>query len=155
MVRRLKPITKARLDLLDRVEREHPEGELPLEQVVEALLRPMILAHGSPSFGKLFGRMYTEPGESMRLRMRPALEETVTRFRAAFERALPASSVLDRTLGLHFMIGSAAHYLAAGSLLELIAGQTLEGLSFDRVIERLIRYTTAGLRSLAGEEKNA
>ena len=155
MVRKLLPITKARLDLLDRVEREHPAGPLPLEDVVEALLRPMVLAHGSPAFGKLLGRMYTEPGEPMRRRMAPALAETVRRFQAAFERALPGISVVDRALGLHFMIGSAAHFMAAGGLLELISGRPSDDFPFDLVIRRLIRYTTAGLRSLVGQEKKA
>src|SRR5271156_4839584 len=67
IVRRLGPITKRRLELLDACERSVGSGPLPIEQVLNAFFRPVVEIYGSHAkeFGPLMGRLYTEPAEFM------------------------------------------------------------------------------------------
>ena len=62
------PVNAERLALLDACEAEAGGGPVPLEEVLDAFVRPVVEMVGSHAheFVPLIGRLYTEPGEFCR-----------------------------------------------------------------------------------------
>ena len=63
--RRIGPVNQARMAMLDRFEAEARGGPVPLENILRAFLEPVVKNEKAvpPSFRRLFGRAYGEPGE--------------------------------------------------------------------------------------------
>src|SRR2546430_1603760 len=63
--RRFEPINAARLKKLDTLEAAHPKGKLPLEDVLEAFLAPILDAVGQRPgcYEPLLGRLFSLPDE--------------------------------------------------------------------------------------------
>src|SRR5947208_6015283 len=53
--RRIGPINRNRLEMLDALEREFPDGPLPLEGILRAFLAPLIQLEGCDHIRILFG----------------------------------------------------------------------------------------------------
>jgi AcrR family transcriptional regulator len=64
--RRLGPMNQRRLELLDACEERHGSGRLPLEEVVQALVAPVLQLSPESGFRLLVRTTYTEPGTSSR-----------------------------------------------------------------------------------------
>lgn len=115
VMRKVGPVNEERLALLDRFESEAGAEPLPVDRILQAFLGPPLLRiNKHPSFVKLMGRMYGEG-------MMPTLVErhfqpVVTRFFAAFRRALPALGPTELALRLQLMVGSMAHTMFAMQL---------------------------------------
>jgi AcrR family transcriptional regulator len=156
MLRTLTPVNRRRLELLDRLEAEHPAGALPLEGVLEAFFLPVLEAHGGHpamrEFPKLMGRMYVEPGGAFERLFEVAFSEIASRFQAAFERALPGAGRAAIAWGMHLGIGSMAHLIAGGRLLELISGGAAADEDAQPAHHPLLRFVAAGMRALSKPE---
>src|SRR4051794_16717370 len=64
IARRFTPVNVRRLEMLDAVEQHHPEGPLPLQEVLDAFFRPIFesaadISHLRP----LIGKIYSAPHE--------------------------------------------------------------------------------------------
>jgi AcrR family transcriptional regulator len=91
--RRLEPINSIRIRLLEELEARHPHGPLPLDDILTALIQPVVdLGLGGGPLGrqflKLFGRIFSEPAAAMNV-MRQQMGPMIHRFDTAFARALP------------------------------------------------------------------
>ena len=130
--RRLAPIDRLRLAMLDRCEELHGEGQLPLEQVVEAFIAPVFRIGGCRP---IVGRMYTEPGSMLPSSVVGRMNEIKTRFVSALSRALPDRNSTDLGWGMVFLNGMVVQTMLASSGTGAIAHQ-------------MVRFVCAGLRSL-------
>jgi AcrR family transcriptional regulator len=159
LLRKLEPINRRRLELLDDVEAEAGDDPLSLEAVLGAFLLPVLEAKGSGlqlvNFPRLMGRMYTEPGEWMTRIFPQAFAPVVARFQAAFQRALPGAGAAEVGWGVHFSIGAMAHYLAGGALLRMVSMGQADPADTTGALHRLVTYMAAGLRALAGQKEDA
>ena len=63
VARRIGPINEQRLQMLDALERDFPNGRLPLEGVLRAFLAPVIQLDAGEHVRILFGRLYSMPDE--------------------------------------------------------------------------------------------
>lgn len=158
LMRKLEPINRRRLELLDEVEAEAGNDPLSLEAVLGAFLLPVLEAKAGVqlcTFPRLMGRMYTEPGEWMTRIFPQAFAPVITRFQAAFQRALPGASTAEVGWGMHFSIGAMAHYLAGGALLRMVSLSQADPTDTDGALPRLVTYMAAGLRALTGQKEYA
>lgn len=150
--RRLEPINRQRLELLDGIELEANDRPASLERLIEAFARPVLEAACGPpgsSVAPLLGRMYTEPkGFIIRL-FNQHFRELASRFRAAFGRVLPGLPVEDLLWRIHLMIGGLAHTLAAPNLLHAISDGRCDPTDVEEALRQLTAVFAAGLRAPA------
>lgn len=157
--RKIGPINERRFAMLDALEAGVGEGPLPLEEVLRALLAPVFEESARNAelrvLPKIMGRMYTEPGDWMERMFASLFAPLVARFMPAFARALPGIGPKEIGWGLHFSVGSMVHSLAARPLLEHLAPGASESTDVAELEEKLVRFTTAGMRALARKEATA
>ena len=159
LMRKLEPINRRRLELLDEVEAEAGDEPLSLEAVLGAFLLPVLEAKASGvelcTFPRLMGRMYTEPGEWMMRIFPQAFASVLLRFQSAFQRAMPGSVLAEIHWGMHLSIGAMAHYLAGGALLRTVSQGQADPSDTAAALPRLVAYMAAGLRALNEQKEGA
>ena len=156
--RRLEPINEARLRLLRELEQAHPNGRLPLEGVLTALIKPVVElgltgGPGGRRFLKLFGRIFTEPASAMNL-MRKQMGPMIKHFDAAFERALPEVGETDMGWRKMATLGVVQHSLLMFSMMDelpihlRLPIKLLKGSPKpDLVLRQLVTFCAAGMRA--------
>jgi AcrR family transcriptional regulator len=147
--RRIGPINKARLEMLDQLERDHPSGRLPLEAVLEAFLAPVVSMCEREHLRVLFGRFYTMPDEFMTRIFDKHLRAILTRFQAALERALPGSSPADRMSSMMFTAGAMVHVMAWSRMIGVITNGAVDTGDSKALTERIVAFTAGGFRAVA------
>jgi len=145
--RRLEQLNDERLRLLDKLESEAAGGPVPLASLVRALLEPPLRLAATPgtAFGKLLGRMYSEPGGFPQKIFVQELRAFAERFSAAFRSTLPELPGQELFWRIFFSIGAMAHTLAAPELLRLVSGGACDPSDTDTAVEMLIAFVQAGL----------
>ena len=152
--RRLQPLNRERLAMLDACEAKAAGKALPLAALLHAFLDPLLEpGRDGSGFIRLIGRMYSEPSLDIHRIFRAELQETMNRFLHAFRRTLPGLPPEDLFWRLFFTIGAMAQTLAAGSLLKLLSGGTCNPDDLEDALARLIHFTGAGLKARALEPR--
>lgn len=150
--RKLRPINQLRLAMLDLFEAEAGAKPVPLENIVRAMVEPMVRAaveagHHTMNFGKIMGRVYLEQSDQLRKLLVSELREAIGRFIAALRRALPELPAEELYWRVFFSMGTVSHMLAAPGMLVQISGGACRPADTDQMIERLIIHLAAGLRA--------
>jgi AcrR family transcriptional regulator len=156
--RHLDPINARRLDLLTAAEARDPAGPLPLEAVLEALIRPAVEKGLSGEkdgvlFLRLFGRIFAEPASAMGL-LRKQMGPMIKRFDAAFERALPHLSELDLGWRKMACLGVVQHSLLMLSMMDELPLAMRLPLKLPKgkpkpelVLAQMVAFCAAGMRA--------
>jgi AcrR family transcriptional regulator len=150
--RKLAPLNRKRLALLDALEAEAGLSPVPVEKLVHALVEPVVRllekpAEGSMSFGMLLGRMYTTPTPSTRGIFLGEIRGLARRFSAAFLRSLPGLPFEEVAWRIFFGIGAMSQILAAGWMLPIISEGKVDISDVDGIVDRLTCFFAAGLRA--------
>lgn len=157
MVRKLDPVNRRRLTLLDGFEAASGSQSPSLENVLVAFLQP-ITDHQAAgvdlgSFPILMGRLYSEPGGLFQKLFGIAFAPIAKRFKDAMTRALPGADPLDVLWGMHLTIGAMAHYLARPPVLTLLAGRDAsQAQNPSDSLDRLVAYMAGGVRALVSRK---
>lgn len=156
--RRIGPINQRRFDLLDALEFAAGEtGPLDLDEVLRAFLLPVLEARtecpAMRHWPRLLGRLYTELHGPLMTTFQQEMAPAAQRFTAAIHRAEPTLSQEAMSWGLHFGIGSLAHFLAAGELLKFISRGSVDPDDHLEALDRLVAYMGGGLRALRTQKK--
>jgi len=147
--RRLDPMNAARVAALDRLEAEGRPADP--ERIIRAFVGESLrmiedTRGGGRNFIRLLGRTYTEPAKPIRALIGQLYAPVMTRFKAAFERALPQMVAEELVWRMHFMFGTLSYTLAATDAVQLIAGAKPEDRHDARLLEdRLTAFLAAGL----------
>jgi len=157
IARRVVPINQRRLDLLDACEKAAGDGPLPLEEVLDAFLRPVVEVHASHAreFTPLLGRMYTEPADFVEKIYKDHLEPVASRFIQAYERALPGMPRVELLWRIHFSIGALAHTMGAGHMLQIFSKGQCDPSDVEGTLRRLEAFMMAGLKAPVAEVVHA
>jgi AcrR family transcriptional regulator len=151
LTRRLDPMNQRRLELLTRFESESAPKPLPCDRILSALLVPALAlardpARGGSNFLRLLGRAYADPAPFIRQLLSDQYAEMITRFKAAFARALPQMPRKELSWRLHFIMGALSYTLAGTDALKLIAElNPLETANDEILLRRLAPFLLAGL----------
>jgi AcrR family transcriptional regulator len=152
ILRRLEPINRERLELLDAYERSGADGKATLEQILEAFLAPAIRVgadpNGGQTFVRLIGRLFTEEMSVFSQMIKQHFGVILERFISALHAAvpdLPVSEVLWRML---FMAGALGHALRSwGQDLEALHGGLCDTRDVEGALQRLVSFSAAGFRA--------
>lgn len=151
--RRLGPLNRARLDYLERLEREAGGRPLSPEKVLEAMIAPVVQLSRDPLkrgavFLRLLGRALSEPADTMKQVLPIHYRDVVVRFKQALGRALPHVPEQELVWRMHFTFGAMAYAMAGNDALQLIASCAVEEAEdAEAIIRRLVPFLAAGLKA--------
>jgi len=129
------------VEMLERCERARPSGPLPLEEVIEAFVAPMLRAGGAP---KLIGRIYREPQQTLPSAVLSLIDELAGRFAPGLQRALPDRDRTDLRRSFILIVGMLAQVMLTS---DPTAGNC-DTAEIEEVSRRIVSFACAGLRSL-------
>jgi AcrR family transcriptional regulator len=151
--RRLDPMNRDRMALLAAYETAAGNQPLTCEKIISAMFIPALkLARdhqrGGKNFLRLLGRAYADPAPFIREFLSNQYTEMISRFRAAFGRALPHIPREEVSWRLHFVMGALSYTLAGTDVLKMIAQYHPEEVDNDEMLlKRLAPFLAAGLRA--------
>jgi AcrR family transcriptional regulator len=141
VARKAGPVNTERLALLEAAKESANGRPLKVEEILEALLRPMAtVASQNEQFVRLMGRLYAE-GLMPHL-AKKHFHEVMKKFMGALRLVLPGLPEQEFLWRVHFMMGAMAHTLCGTP--EQVLGVSA---GFHDRIDRLKRFLSAGLRA--------
>jgi AcrR family transcriptional regulator len=150
ILRRMEPINRQRLELLDVAEKAASPKPAPLEAVIEAFLAPAFrMASEDPSgrtFARLMGRILTSE-KSLVPRMKQYMADMISRFMEALKNAAPELPLSELFWRMQFMGGAMALTLLRGHDVEELSGGLCDMSDAEGTIRRLVAFTAAGFRT--------
>lgn len=153
LTRRLDPMNQERVALLARFEQEIAPRVLSSEKILAAMFIPALkLARdperGGKNFLRLLGRAYADPAPFIRRFLSEQYAVMISRFKAAFARALPHLPKKELSWRLHFVMGALSYTLAGTDALRLIAAINPRDTHDDEMLlRRLAPFLIAGLKA--------
>ena len=150
IARRIDPVNQKRLEMLDVCEATFGrEGPLPLDQVLDAFLRPVLelLTGQAREFTPLMGRAFTESSDLMEKIFRKHFAHVAQRFIPAFQRALPDLPLVELIWRLHFVFGAVAHTMSAAKVLRFISDGLCDTSDTEATLKRMEAFLMAGLKA--------
>ncbi len=150
LARNMAPLNARRLELLAGFEASAQGQPVPVEQIVRALIGPMLELQclpGHANLPMLVGRMYTDPSPRIRQLFVDELGETARRFRAALRRSLPGLPPTDLYWRIGFMIGATAITMAASWIIQMMSRGLCDPSDVEGTLDRLVGFVVAGLES--------
>lgn len=156
VARRVVPVNERRLALLDAVERVAGDGPLPVEGVVDAFVRPLVEIYSGRGreFKPLMGRLYSEPEFGQDI-YKEHFEPLVSRFIAAYQRALPHLDRVELLWRMFFAMGVVGHTLATGHVLRLFSDGQCDPTDVEGTLKRMEAFMIAGLTAPVTEVAHA
>ncbi len=147
ILRKVRPINKRRLELLDQFEAEAAPGPVCIEKILEAFIMPVMLSDRSPEFLKLMGRIHAEGlmPEIARRHFHLMME----RFFTAIRQAMPEMPQEELEWNVHFTLGAMAHML---SVQPVVFAESPSKPSF-KVAWQLVAFASSGFRAATDPEK--
>jgi AcrR family transcriptional regulator len=144
--RRLGPVNQARMQLLDRFEAEAAGRPVPIPQLLQAFLAPVLeMKRSAPNFVPLAARVYTEPESFRDVVFRKHIQGVAERFLAAFQRALPDLPQEELYWRISFVGGAMALALCGGPFLHALSGGKCDVDDVEAIIARMINFFGAAM----------
>ncbi len=152
LARKLGPLNRRRLELLDAYEAEAGQRPVALEKLVHAMVGPMLRppadsAGAGVTFGTLMGRVYLERNAKLQHLIVAQLHGVIRRFAGALRRALPNLPPEELYWRMFFTMGTVSHTLAAPGMLALISDGACDPSDPDATLRRLTTFIVAAFRS--------
>jgi AcrR family transcriptional regulator len=152
IARRIDPVNKRRMTMLDVVEARAGEGPLPIGPVIEAFVRPAFEVRGcTATVAPIMGRIFAESANFLERFFNDHLTEVTQRFFPAFERAAPHLSKQEVLWRTHFLIGSMSHTMIAGQFFEKVSGGLCRAGDIDGLVRRMVAAYTAAFEAPSTE----
>jgi AcrR family transcriptional regulator len=153
--RRMGPYLKARLTMLETREAAAGDRHLSVEEIVEALVRPMVelskdASGGGRSLIRLILQVRARPSEDTVRVFIDRVDPVVERYIEAFRRATPALSDAELYWRYNFAIGAAMQVLTdadpAARRLTRLSGGLCDTDDDEAIISQLVAFVSAGFR---------
>jgi AcrR family transcriptional regulator len=145
------PVRQRVSKLLEEAERRAGDEPPPMEELLDALMRPMV--EGSFCTGKrnipfmqLMGRCQSEPNPQVQRLIRAHMEEIFTRFAAALQRVLPGLPREELFWRIQFVMGAMHRALLVSSKNDLPPGKAGRKLDAEGLLRRLVAFGAQGMK---------
>lgn len=151
MLRCLTPVNDERTAMLETLVRNGSGKAVVLEQVIEALVRPLVAQVSRSTlserlFYKLVGRIFAQQGDGLPAPVEEQMKKVSDQFKQLFASKLPTISPEELTDRIHFMMGGMIHLLTHQDLLPNSASSESDAPTMETTLARFVRYAAAGLR---------
>ncbi len=160
LARRLEPINRRRIELLDRLEGDSCDPP-PMKMLLRAFLEPPLreirrLGAAGEQFVRLASRAHSEANPQVRAVFLPLFQEVLQRFMAAFRRARPDMGDDELHWKFHFLVGSMAHLLSWGRHEEcaaMLGEDTPVVADPDKLLQAMVAFCSAGMSADVPEDE--
>ncbi|MES1243063.1 MAG: TetR family transcriptional regulator [Acidobacteriota bacterium] len=154
--RRLRPLTEERIRLLEQADLD---AEDAIEQVLTAFLTPILRVlkespEGVRGFGRLMGRVFSEPSEEVRKMVFEEFRESIDRYLEAFRTILPHLEEAERMWRFHFVAGAMSHTIACTQMLERFSEGRCTASDPGEALRQMVTFLAAGLRAPSRTQAN-
>ena len=154
--RYLLPINEQRLSALDALEKQHGNKPVPVENLLEAMVRPMALVVRKSElserlFYKLLGRIFSLQHEGFPPPVEEQVKHLAHRFRKALGKHFPQISEEELAWKFQFVIGAMVHTLIHQEWMHRMTNGASGAPTVELTLDRFIRFAAAGLRE--GQEQ--
>jgi len=151
VTRYLAPVNDERLARLDTLERKGPGKAMPVEEIINALVRPLVGTVrksdlSERQYCKLLGRIFAMQGKGLPQAMDDQMRQVSERFARALGKALPAVAPEELVWRMHFVVGAMIHMLIHEEMLQRLTGGAAGSPTMEATLGRFIRFAAAGLR---------
>ena len=152
--RRFGPLRQEHLALLRQFEAAAKGRPVPVERILEAMLRPPLrMAATAPAkhraVTRLFGRIVTEPNPQTQEMLRLQRAEIRTAFLKALQRSLPRAPLTDLRWRVEFVWGALAFTLCNPRKIKAETHGACDPADTDNMLAELIQFFSPGFRALA------
>jgi AcrR family transcriptional regulator len=152
--RRLEPMNRERIALLDALEARGAPNSRDLVAIVEAFVGPPLRMsrdpeRGGPAFMRLMGHAMTQPSDQIRQLLTEQFRDVGLRFIAAIQRCVPELPEAEAVWRLLFMAGSMGHAMALCDQVTEMFGELAGDGGQEILIKRLVPFLVAGLAAPA------
>ncbi len=160
VARYITPVNEDRLLRLDALERKWAGKSVPLEEIINAFVRPVAGTVRKSElserlFCKLVGRIFALQGEGLPLAVEEQMKISIGRFIRALGKTLPTVSQEELVWRMHFLMGSIVHMLMNQEMLHRLSNGVSGEPTMEVTLSRFIRFAAAGLREGAPMEAEA
>jgi AcrR family transcriptional regulator len=149
-LRRVEPMNRHRLALLDDIEHNVQGKPAPVEALIEAMIRPTVesgFGKEGETFLRLTSRYYGELNPEIDRMIRAKSEQMISRFTSAFLRALPKLSPEELFWRLKFSFAALNHLLVATGRKDPSQTQFGKNLDRERLVRSLVTFVAAGFKA--------
>lgn len=151
IVRYMQPMNLERLARLDALEAKHGAKAAPLEEVIDALMRPFMTQVrrselNEKLFMKLMARMAADRNGNMPVLVEDQFRKVMERFVRAFGKCLPHLGAEELLWRLHFTLGAMLHGMTYADRLAMLTNGASGTPTVEAILARLIRFAAAGMR---------
>ncbi|MES2440442.1 MAG: TetR family transcriptional regulator [Verrucomicrobiota bacterium] len=158
MMRYMTPVTEERLARIESLERKWSGKSVPLEEIIDALVRPLVgqvrkSELAERLFYKLTGRICAEQGDGLPPQIEDQFRQVGERFSKAFAKALPTVPPEELAWRIHFVIGGMIHMLTHQELFHRVSGGASGTPTMEATLSRFIHFAAAGLREGTVQEE--
>ncbi len=150
IMRYMVPITQERLVRLDALDKKWSGKVPPLEEIIEALVRPLMTQVKKSElserlFYKLVGRIYSQQADQLPdcLEM---MQKVFDRFMRTFAKALPTVDKEELAWRLSFTGGAMIYMMTHQEMLHRLTSGFSGSPTMEATISRFIRFAAAGMR---------
>lgn len=147
-------VTDRRRRLLRDAEGRHPRGLVPLEMLVDMLVRSLLLPEarqgGRRISMQMHARLFTDPDETASVVRADIYDETNALYVAAIQRALPKLPAEVLYWRYYFMMGAYVWTLLQPGRLEAISQGRCDPADMEAAIREIVPFLCAGLAAPAG-----
>lgn len=147
-------VTERRRQLLLEAEARYPRGIVPLDVLVDALVRPLLMAEpragGRRSSMQMHARLFTDPDDTASMVRADIYDETNALYVAAIRRALPKVPAKTLYWRYYFMMGAYVWTLLQPGRLEAISQGSCDPADMEAAIREIVPFVCAGLAAPVG-----
>jgi AcrR family transcriptional regulator len=147
-------VTEQRRQLLLEAEARYPRGIVPLDVLVDALVRPLLMAEpragGRRASMQMHARLFTDPDDTASMVRADIYDETNALYVAAIRRALPKIPAKTLYWRYYFMMGAYVWTLLQPGRLEAISQGRCDPADMEAAIREIVPFVCAGLAAPAG-----
>ncbi len=146
-------VTERRRRLLHEAEARYPRGIVPLEVLVDMLIRCLLLPepsrNGRRASMQVHARLFTDPDETASIVRADMYDETNALYVAAIRRALPAVPARTLYWRYYFMMGAYVWTLLQPGRLEAISQGRCDPADMETAVREIVPFVCAGLSAPA------
>lgn len=149
-----KEVTERRRQLLLEAKARYPRGIVPLDVLVDALVRPLLMAEpragGRRASMQMHARLFTDPDDTASLVRAGIYDETNALYVDAIRRALPKIPAKTLYWRYYFMMGAYVWTLLQPGRLEAISQGRCDPADMETAIREIVPFVCAGLAAPVG-----
>lgn len=148
MSRCLVPVQKERIDRLSVLERKWGSKGVPLEELLEAYLRPLFVQSGSDGreIQSVLARILALPVDSLPMALQESMADLWQRYLKALGKSLPGVPRQDLAWRLHLVTSAAIGMLTGAEPVQRWSGVGVDPENADQLGARLLRFALAAMR---------